>query len=393
MRRTKNIPPLTLALAFIALSYYAFGQPAFSLSNGVYRIPYADSTEVSVTRDHITHDPAGRIDMHGINGTSPYKVVAAANGTIRYVDDSHENADCDTTTGCAPCNNYVWIEHPNGEWSKYTHFIKGSVSDLGWEAGDPICVGDYLGDEGDIGCASGVHLHFEIAVPDDLTNPFDTIGGYINGVNLIPVICGIDNRFFFDGGEYMALPCDETGCDDEIVLEDTILQPVFVFMAATSITALGETAPNTGSAGLFQAGQMIRLSPNFAITKGTEFNGRIGPCNKPVWAPVDGCTNFTEPNPQFLTISSTPEKLGLALVPNPVSDLLSVGFILPKACEYQLTVMDLQGKPVQSLFRAGQDYTGFHTFELDVSGLHPGAYFITIQTDDEIDTKKFMVVR
>jgi len=382
-----------LAMAFTALSFFATGQPDFSLSNGVYRIPYADSTEVSVTRDYITHDPPGRIDMHGINGSSPYKVVAAANGTIRYIDDSHENADCDTITGCAPCNNYVWIEHPNGEWSKYTHFVKGSVSALGWSAGDPICVGDYLGDEGDIGCASGVHLHFEIAVPNDLANPFDTIGGYINGVNLIPVICGIDKRFFTDGGEYLALPCDESGCDDEIVLEDTILPPVFVAMAGTSITSLGETASDTSSAWLFQAGQMIRLSPNFAVTKGSEFNGRIGPCNKPVWPPVDGCTNFTGPNPQFLTISSKPDELGLALVPNPVSDLLQVGFILPKACEYRLEVMDLQGKAAPALSRAGLDFAGFNTLELDVSGLNPGAYFITLRTEEATATKRFIVMK
>jgi hypothetical protein len=29
-------------------------------------------------------------------------------------------------TSCSSCNNYVWIEHPNGEWTKYTHFITNS---------------------------------------------------------------------------------------------------------------------------------------------------------------------------------------------------------------------------------------------------------------------------
>ena len=71
-------------------------------------------------------------------------IVAAASGTIRAVVDQHGDdpeehscLDSDTVPGdCSDYNNYVWIEHPNGEWTKYTHFDTGSVTANGWTVGD-----------------------------------------------------------------------------------------------------------------------------------------------------------------------------------------------------------------------------------------------------------------
>jgi len=82
----------------------------------------------------------------------------------------------------------VWIEHANGEWTKYTHFETDSVTDLGWAIGDHIDAGDPLGFEGDVGHATGEHLHFEVAVPDDPSNRV-TGGGFVIGQNRIPLIC------------------------------------------------------------------------------------------------------------------------------------------------------------------------------------------------------------
>ena len=43
----------------------------FKPSTGVYRIPYANGTNVHVSRDHQTHTPLNRVDMHGHDG-APY---------------------------------------------------------------------------------------------------------------------------------------------------------------------------------------------------------------------------------------------------------------------------------------------------------------------------------
>jgi murein DD-endopeptidase MepM/ murein hydrolase activator NlpD len=137
-------------------------------------------------------------------GSKPYKIVAAASGTIIAIEDGFsEQQDSDTATQCN--NNYVWIEHPNGEWTKYSHMTKGSTTGkAGLKVGDKVKAGQYPGDEGAVGCAGGVHLHFEGARVA-ATDPITTVGGFVTDNagskrNRITRICGIPGGVC-DGGE------------------------------------------------------------------------------------------------------------------------------------------------------------------------------------------------
>lgn len=181
---------------------------ALEASKGIYRIPYADGTEVRVSNDHVDHDPPGRIDMGG-RGGGPYRIVAAADGTVRRVVDGFDRRlDCKDLAASEKKNNYVWIEHANGEWTKYTHMAKGSAADAGITVGRFVTAGTVLGEEGDVGCASGAHLHFEVGVPkakDGIT----AVGGFLtdnagSARNRIPRICGIDGGRFRSGTTYDA---------------------------------------------------------------------------------------------------------------------------------------------------------------------------------------------
>jgi hypothetical protein len=153
------------------------GQPA---SSGVYRIGFTNGTHVKVGGDYVSHTPIDRTDMNGTPKGEQYVIVAAAPGTIGSC--RHElRADDD--------NNFVWIEHANGEWTKYTHFETGSVTDLDWHVGDHVDAGEPLGFEGDVGHANGEHLHFEVAVPT--TGRSHRRRGLHPRQNRIPLICGI----------------------------------------------------------------------------------------------------------------------------------------------------------------------------------------------------------
>lgn len=165
-------------------------------SQGFYAIPYLPGTEVHVTNDHLTHSPPNRIDMSGTSG-GPYQVVAAASGHVRFIEDSHNvNGGCEN-------NNYVWIEHANGEWTKYSHIAQSSASvDAGLSVGDWIQAGQFLGIESNIGCASGDHVHHEVAIPDDPTDPINPVGGYIKGENRVPKVCGIPGQTYVAGEDY-----------------------------------------------------------------------------------------------------------------------------------------------------------------------------------------------
>jgi hypothetical protein len=123
---------------------------------------------------------------------------------------------------CTQYNNYVWIEHPNGEWTKYTHMATGSVTleeplGFGWDVGDTILVGQPIGRQSDIGSASGTHLHFEVAaIPAGTSPPFSQLGGFTDASwNRVTVVCfsdGDDNgdSLYTDGESYTSGPCENT---------------------------------------------------------------------------------------------------------------------------------------------------------------------------------------
>lgn len=172
-------------------------------SKNIYRIPFAAGTRVKVTRDHLTHTPQTRIDMIAV-GSDPGKVVAAADGVVRFIVDSFS----ENRPGRSPCNNnYVWIEHENGEWTKYSHLAKGSVTgNAGLSVGDRVTAGSFLGTESDVGCASGVHLHHEVFVPEDPRDPIDEQGFGRGGSarNRIPRVFGVPDQTLVAGETYTA---------------------------------------------------------------------------------------------------------------------------------------------------------------------------------------------
>ena len=74
---------------------------------------------------------------------------------------------------------------------------------------DRVQAGAYLGDEGEVGCATRSHLHFEVAVPRDPADPIIPTGGFIKGENRIPRICAIPGQVARKGNQHVAAPCRE----------------------------------------------------------------------------------------------------------------------------------------------------------------------------------------
>lgn len=401
------------------------------LSNGVYRIPYADGTEVRVTRDHIDHTPINRIDMIGINGTPPYTVVAAADGVIRYIEDNNTGS-CNITgvTGCASCNNYVWIEHPNGEWTKYTHFITGSVAANNWSIGDTICAGAVLGLEGDIGSTrgggramvacngdpaqqalidqahadsvaitgdsvrAGVHLHFEVAIPDDINNPFDTVGGFINGRNYIPIICDISGNIFVSGNEYTANPCLTNSCDENVTLSDVVINNIDVIQADNEIDSDNSTYTVSATGQVHhQAGNRIILRPGFRATSSGFYQAIIEGCNGLDGTPFTNC-----PLPQPLLeegdspLDLAESQAGLRLYPNPATQEINVVYQLDQASEVSLEFYDVNGRRIVSLEQNQRKEIGVYQVNANIEAYPDGSYLCVLRTETEVRKRWFVVM-
>lgn len=259
VRRTAYLSTLGLAAAALAgmttAGPSAADHGSFPATTGIYRIAYADGVDMTVSRDNHNHGGDGgnrnRVDLTGDDDDQ--EIVAAASGWVRAVVDNHGNDpgagdnvgddplehSCQDDTYeegdvippgsdvgdripdsvvpglCQDYNNYVWIEHPNGEWTKYTHFGTGTVSSLGWAPGMWVDAGDVLGTEGDVGSATGPHLHHEAAVPNTPPLTWSTAGGFFSGgQNLAIRVCDIAGSdpeggdLYFSGDSFEAAPCD-----------------------------------------------------------------------------------------------------------------------------------------------------------------------------------------
>ena len=314
-----------LAMAIVGVPVAASHGP-FTTSSAIYRIPYANGTIVSANNDHHSHPNAvNRVDLGGGDGST---VVAAASGIIRGIvdrngnsngfgdglaadqvtpqDDSLEHSCSDvkdmngnsipdsTVKGlCQDHNNYVWIEHANGEWTKYTHFATGSVTmappfGFGWQVGQTILVGQGIGFQSDIGSAGGSHLHFEVAaVPDGAPNPpFTQLGGFVsNSWNVVTVVC------FSDG--------DDNG--DSLYTEDE------VYTAGPCVN----TAPTAEAGGPYQVneGSVVQLDGSASSDPHNAILGYT-------WAPATNLNDASIAMPTYTGLDDTVENITLT-----VSDL------------------------------------------------------------------------
>lgn len=200
---------LTILLG-LAAAHAADAPMPLAQSEGLYRLPFADGTQVTVFDDATTHRPPGRVDLYAVNGHEPYRVVAAAAGRIAAIQDGY--GEQQSGRAAALChNNYVWIAHPNGEWTNYSHLAQGSVTGrAGLKVGDRVAAGTYLGDEDAVGCAMLKHVHFEVAVPDG-ARPIDE-GGFLTDNDggkreRNARFCGVPGGNAVKGQTYAAAPC------------------------------------------------------------------------------------------------------------------------------------------------------------------------------------------
>lgn len=271
-------------IAAILLTWTPLEGQHYEFSSGLYRIGYEDDVQLTVVSDVYTHDPRGKYDLV-TDANDPY-IVAAASGWIRWIQDEFTQAcyevDQDGNVDCCwEMNNYVVIEHPNGEWSQYTHIQHNSADNLGLSVNDWVTVGTPIGIEGTVGCSTGDHLHFELSRPYDTAHPFDTIGGFLNGTGemLIPVISGAGNSWMTDGDTKIANPCND---DCPLFLEVNGFignNGLYVARADNYIIADGNTL-SPGSTVQFRAGDYISMQPGFHAQAGTKFAAIIKNCNE-----------------------------------------------------------------------------------------------------------------
>jgi hypothetical protein len=324
------------------------------------------------------------------------------------------------------------MEHPNGEWTKYTHFRTGTVLGAAGLVVDTfICAGTYLGDEGDVGASSGsgraavacdgnnplqnsidslnavnigngqdsircaIHLHFEVGIPDDPSNPFSTAGGFLNGQNLIPVICDIPGNIFVSGETVIASPCDFGSCADDLVLQNQSfgVSDIGVFQADNTITAQNNFSVTSEGNVLMSAGDQVILMPGFSALSNSYFIARIEDCNK---SPGDSCNaglRVAIIESEFSNVGNRITESCLVIYPNPVKDVLNIIYMIGKESSVNFKVVNIYGQEMMRLAENTVRKAGtVHRIRLDTGIMPPGPYYCVLQTGSEIQVSKFVKV-
>ena len=137
----KNALLVAISASSLLTVALAAQEPVGTESVVQYRLPFADGTRVQVFDDFTTHRPVGRVDLFATGGREPYRVVAAAAGRIMAIQDSLREQQ--SGRAAADChNNYVWIAHPNGEWTNYSHLAYHSFAEgAKLKVGDQVAAG------------------------------------------------------------------------------------------------------------------------------------------------------------------------------------------------------------------------------------------------------------
>jgi hypothetical protein len=359
--------------------YCSLDGAPFTFSKGLYRIPYLELTSVYCNNDHIKHCPRGAIDMNGVGDeNATFYIVAAADGWIRKINDE-DTESCDA--GCN--NNYVWIEHPNGEWTKYTHVKYHSASDLHNED-EWVVSGEIIGKEGSVGISTGPHCHFEVAVPVDTnTLIYNEGGGWINeswADNLVPLFCNIPGHVMESGETNTALSCGNT-CDAIMPVVNTTYS-AGRFNAEIDDDALSNSVDiifEAASAGVMQAGTSITLTPGFHAQNLSHFEARIGECsgagfNKNETQPA----NEVEFDSEFL------------LSPNPAADQSAISFFVLQEGEIKIFLEDINGRKLMTI--ADKNFkTGNFLLPINLNQLSSGIYLVRKIENGFVSTKKLVV--
>lgn len=267
------------------VQYTATSCVSQEFSYGTYRLPYANNVTFKVNRDHLTHSPSKtRLDLGGTagGGGGTYPIVAAAAGTVMWIVDNN-TTNCG---GCSAFNNYVWIRHSNGEWTKYTHFMTGSVTtNAQLTVGMNVAAGRYLGDEGKVGAANSEHLHFEVAFPTNtanITNAIQLSGGFVFGPNRIPLFCDVAGHIILDGQTFGAGPCSGDPCVNDIVLPAKIIRGTEAHLAAGTVdSGNNNISLDTYASLALYAGNKVTLRPGFKALSKSYLRAAIQPCFNP----------------------------------------------------------------------------------------------------------------
>ena len=79
--------------------------------------------------------------------------------------------------------------------------------------------------------------------------------------------------------------------------------------------------------------------------------------------------------------------------PNPVENISIIEFSVPESQKVNVTVLNIQGQIVETLYNADVEANENYKLEYDVTDLQSGIYFIHLNTSNDVIKKKFIILK
>jgi len=106
-----------------------------------------------------------------------------------------------------------------------------------------------------------------------------------------------------------------------------------------------------------------------------------------------GIYRFTDPAGVYGPASSIPVKFTLSpAYPNPFNSTTTIEYALPYASQVSLNIYNLSGQRIETLFNSRLQ-AGFHRSTLNAGDLPSGLYFVKLEGEGQLFTRKIMLIR
>jgi hypothetical protein len=89
-------------------------------------------------------------------------------------------------------------------------------------------------------------------------------------------------------------------------------------------------------------------------------------------------------------IAENRNDFSMGVYPNPANDVLNVNYTMQAQAQLLLNIYSVDGQLVRSEDK-GTAATGNGTIQTDISDLAPGTYFVQLQTETGVSTKRIVV--
>ena len=190
--------------------------------------------------------------------------------------------------------------------------------------------------------------------------------------------------YYNENGQLVTCNPMPSSCAAMLNLSNTI--PNGVHQAGSTIVSNGTVAASTNIT--FKAGQSISLTPGFIAEPDCEFLATIENCFASVQEQAS--TNISYKKEEEVETQNNQVPLALDIRPNPFKEQATIAYYLEEASMVQIILSDLQGKQQKVLVNHSFKEKGKHQLLFDGEGLAKGIYLISLQSENQLVTKKIL---